>query len=210
MPLVTISADQEVFEVGAQVMGILAFPLDHQRARKAADAWCAEMVQAHMVAFPDLADAVRVNYSHYANMFDWEIRRGLRGAKTQLRYRSVAARMSRGFLFENVIRRPAVLPEGMSLHSLNQLSHLVARDSRQSDPENTEKRMWRSSRSIIHLATAFDLIAGASAANDNGFHIGDFKLMKRVLELAELHEQIVLRDRRFGVSSDDLIRVRVA
>jgi hypothetical protein len=210
MALVTISADQEVFEVGAQLMGILAFPEDPERARAAADAWCAEMIQADVAVFSDTAEIVRANYPKYASMPEWEIRRALRGAKTRLRYRAIAARMSRGFFFENIFRTPADLPEGMSQHSLNQLSLLVSRESRQSDPENTEKRMWRSSRRIIHLATAFDQIANAQAANDNDFHIADFKLMKRVLELAELHEQIVLKDRRFGVSSDELIRVRVA
>lgn len=210
MALITISADQEVFEVGAQIMGILAFPKDPERARAAANAWCAEMIQADLLVFPDSAAIVRANYPQYAGMRGWEIRRGLRGTKTRLRYRSAAARMSRGFFFENVFRMPAELPDEMLRHSLNQLSLLVARESRQSDPENAEKRVWRSSRQIIHLAAAFDQILDARSANDNGPHIADFKLLKQVLELAELHEQIVLRDRRFGVTSDDLIRVRVA
>src|SRR5438270_10898298 len=142
MALITLSGDQEPFEVGAQTLGILAFPSDVNRAKAAADAWCAELVQATMSAFPEDKDEIRADYQHYANMPAWEIRRGLRRAKTQLRNRAVAARMSRGFFFENVYSRPAELPNGMQRLSLNQLSVLVQRESGQDDPENTEKRIW--------------------------------------------------------------------
>jgi hypothetical protein len=206
---VTISGDQMPFEVGAQILGVLAFPGDIGRARAAANAWCAELVQANIEAFADTADEVRADYPHYASMFRWEIRRQLRSAKTQLRNRAVAARMSRGFFFENVYSRPPELPEGMRTLSLNQLSILVQRESGQSDPENTEKRIWRTSRSIIHLAAAFDREIGSRAVNDNDLRIDDHELMNRVLKRAEWHEQIVVKDPRFGISTDDLVRVRV-
>lgn len=210
MPLVTISSEQMPFEVGAQVLGILAFPQEPERAKGAADAWCAQHVQAHMKAFADTAAEVRADYPYYASMLGWEIRRRLRSTRTQLRNRAVAARMSRGFFFENVYSRPAELPPGMSRLSLNQLSVLVQPESGQNDPENTKKRIWWSSREIIHLATAFDQLIQLVAANDNGYHIANHELTERILQLAELHEQIVLRDPRFGVSPDDLIRVRVS
>src|SRR5437870_2754866 len=107
MALVTISGDQMPFEVGAQILGILAFPGDLGRAKDAGDAWCAELVQAHLKAIPDKADEIRGDYPRYASMLDWEIRRCLRSAKTHLRNRAVAARMSRGFFFENVYSKPA-------------------------------------------------------------------------------------------------------
>jgi hypothetical protein len=198
------------FEVGAQILSILAFPGDADRAKAAAQAWCAELVQAHLKAFPDMAGEIRADHPHFASMFEWEIRRGLRSAKTQLRNRSVAARMSRAFFLENVYSKPAELPDGMRRPSLNQLCILVQRESGQSDPENTEKRIWRSSRHIIHLAAAFDRELGVRAVNDNDLRIDDHELMARVLRRAEWHEQFVLRDRRFGVSADDLIRVRVS
>lgn len=210
MALVTISAEQMPFEVGAQLLGILAFPENPVRARAAADAWCAQMIQADLVVFPDSAEIVRVDYPQYARMRNWEIRRGLRSATTRLRYRAIAARMSRGFFFENLYSQPAELPEGMTRLSLNQLSVLVKPESRQNDPENIEKRIWRSSRKIIHLASAFDRLVDRAAANDNGYHIADYRLTARILELAEARERIVLEDRRFGVAHDDLIRVRVA
>lgn len=210
MTLVTISADQEIFEVGAHVIGILAFPSDRQKADAAATAWCAEYVQAHSKLFPETAKDVLDKYPEYAPLRPWEIRRGLRSAKTQLRYRSVAARMSRGFFYEDVFSRPAQLPNGMARLSLRQLGILVKRESRQHDPDNTKKRIWRSSRKIIHLAAAFDQEVDADASNDNGVRIDDYDLMARVLRRAEWHEQFVLKDDRFGVSSDDLIRVRVA
>src|SRR5579884_4213379 len=128
MALVTISGEQMPFEVGAQILGILAFPKELERAKGAADAWCAELVQATMCAFPDTAAEVRADYPHYASMRRWEIRRRLRSAKTQLRNRAVAARMSRGFFFEGVNSKPAALPEGMSRLSLNQLAILVQRE----------------------------------------------------------------------------------
>jgi len=197
-------------EIGAQLLATLCFPDNEERRQAAARGFCAELINWNIVEFPERAAELRERYSDYAGMFPWEVKRALRGTRTLLRYRAVAGRMGRGFLQERHYGRPAILPFPMERLSLNQLSMLVQREARQSDPENVEKRIWRPSRKVIGLAVAFDQLVDSGAANDNGFWLQDLATIDQIIEKAIHHESLVLEDPRFGVTVEELVRVRWA
>ena len=124
----------------------------------------------------------------------------------------VAARMSFAFFGEGLTGQPAKLPPSMRRLSLNELSKLVLSQSGQSDPENVERRPWRDARPVIHLAAAMQLAAMIFSRRQDaafGYNIHDSDLHSFTVSLAELHEQIVLSDQRFGVQADSLIRIRL-
>jgi hypothetical protein len=195
-------------EIGAQLLAILCFPDYEERRQAAARGFCARLVKWNIAEFPEHAAELRKRFSDYAGMFDWEVKRALRGVNTLLRYRAVAGRMGRGFLQERYYGQPAVLPSPMVRLSLNQLSMLVQREARQSEPENVEKRIWRPSRKVIGLAVAFDQVVDSGAANDNGFLLQDLATIDEIIKKAIQHETYVLEDSRFGVTAEELVRVR--
>ena len=125
----------------------------------------------------------------------------------------VAARMSLGFIEEGITGEPARLPEGMTGLNLDALSRLVQPETYESDPQNLENRVWRSSLPVIHLAAAMQWLLrylegeGASKA-DLGYRMDNGPMHEAVIAIAERYEPIVLSDHRFGLAPEKMIRVR--
>lgn len=202
----------ESFEIGALLIAILAFPDAGEIAERTAvqQAWCTEQLFVTVNANPEIGDEFRERFPHYFELDQGTIRKRLRKTRTRYRDRMVAARMARGFFQEALTNAPALLPEGMTRLSLNELSKLVLPESGQSDPDNIEKRAWTQSRLVIHLAAAFDLYGlktnpGAIALQ---YDLQDLDAHRAVVSLACLHEQRVLADPRFGKRRDEIVRLR--
>ena len=207
-------ADMDDFEIGAWLMAILAFPgADEVDLRQAAaEALCAGCVRATIAADPDTAEHCRETYPLYTSITQGEENRRLRTLKKRLRKRMVAARMSLGFIEEGITGEPARLPEGMTGLNLDALSRLVQPETYESDPQNLENRVWRSSLPVIHLAAAMQwmlryLNPGTDEANI-GYPLEDDDKHAFVIELAERYEPLLLADRRTGVTAEKMIRVR--
>jgi hypothetical protein len=214
MPILTLDPNLQPFEVGATLFAALAFPSpkEEDARRNAANAWCAEVIGRTAAADPALREELRGSFPEYAALDQREIKRRLRTARRRFRDRMVAARMARAFVIEALTGTPARLPAGMARLSLNQLSELVKREAGQHDPENVEKRVWRPSRPAIHLAIAAEVGGfvrdGPTPRLD--YDIQDAEFHDFVVRAGETFEWLVLNDERFGVSDDELLKVRWA
>lgn len=209
----TLSSDLlEPFEIGALLLTILAFPgeSEEEAMRKAAEALCSDTLRVTVAASPDQADRLQAEYPHYLAIDKAECRRLLRTLRRRLRDRMVAARMSLAYFQEGISKKPAKLPASMARLSINQLSELVLGQSGQSDSENVERRQWRESLPVIHLAAAMQVLPRERAHNEAnfGYLLDSMPLHDAVIERAQMHEEIVLSDPRFGRNRDRLIRIR--
>lgn len=107
----------------------------------------------------------------------------------RLRDRMVAAHIAMGFLQHAAGQTPK-LPPGVARLSLNELTAYVSSQARQSDPGNTESRVWRPSIPVIHLAEATAIsVNDAERGGQGATSIGD------ILHSQSLIEKIVDRAR---------------
>jgi hypothetical protein len=125
----------------------------------------------------------------------------------------VAARMAMGFLQEAAGHKPK-LPKGVTRLSLNQMSALVSDEAGQSDPGNTETRVWRSSIPVIHLAAATTLsINNAERKGEPKTSVGDIhhsrQLIQDIVILAQFFE-VLLEKSRLSIDPAKLVKVRLA
>jgi hypothetical protein len=194
------------------LMAILAFPggAEEKAFKRAVEALCAQNINVTCATMPADTAKIREIYPDYAGIDDGEIRRRLRTLKRRLNDRMIASRMSLGFLQEAVTDQPAVLPPGMPRLSLNALSMLVLDQSRESVPENVEKRAWRESLPVIHIAAAYQVLMRACEIEGEPFDpdLQNLDAHRRVVRIAEIHEQLVLADKRFGIAPEKLVRLR--
>jgi hypothetical protein len=201
-----------VFETGARLFAILAFPnlQEKKQYEAAAEALCSEALSATIAEDPTNADFWRDEYPQYVAINGHERARRLRTFHRPLRDRMLASRMALGFFQEGHSGQPAKLPTSMKRHSLNELAKLVQEQSMESDPENLEKRTWRQSLPVIHLAAAIQVAAHAMASDEVGlfYDINNDALHSEVISLAQVHEKIVLSDPRFGRNRANIIRIR--
>lgn len=70
-----------------------------------------------------------------------------------------AARMAIAYLKEAATGQVPKLPPGIKRLSLNQLSEMVLKDTRERMPENVETRIWGESVPVIHIASAVEVLA---------------------------------------------------
>lgn len=207
-----ISARREPFEIGARLFAILAFPGTNEAVerRRAANAWCAGVINCTKQQEPGLSAELDARYPRYVAIDQRSINQALRKTKSRIRNRQVAGRMVRGHFQEWIDQRPAVLPASIARLSINELAKLVGLEGGQDDPENTEKRVWRTSRPVFHLASALDFVGRFYfLANDNAYDLNNGDMHRLIIELAEVSEQVVDGDARFGVLSDELLRIRL-
>ena len=207
-----ISSRRADFEIGARLLAALSFPGATESAdrRRAADAWCAGIINCTKAVDPSCAADLEAQYPRYAKLDQRSINKALRRTKSRLRNRQVAGRMTRGYFQEWIDRRPALLPASMARLSINELAKLVRRESGQHDPENTEKRTWRPSKPVLHIASAFDYVSRSRLGeNDNGYDLNDGDLHREILRLAEASERVVDGDPRFQVKPEEMLRIRL-
>jgi hypothetical protein len=201
----------ESFEIGAWLLAILAFAAsdEMEKRREAAEAWISCAIRT---ADPGVIEQWHETFPFSAVMDIKEERRRLRTVPRRLRDRMLAARMSFGFLAEHMTDQKEALPESMQRLSLNELSKLVQDQSRESEPENIEHRVWRKSRPVIHLASAMQFgmraVAGDRALDSVKYDLTNAALHRAAIDLANIYEEIVLSDSRMGVTEDMLIRIR--
>jgi hypothetical protein len=211
----TYNLDPELlnpFEIGAMLIAILAWPEPHlvEQQMLGAEALCSGWLTEACEMCPEEAPRLKTQFPEYAGVTPKAAKARLRTLRRRLNDRMVAARMARGFMQE-ALTGHVVLPATMKQLSVNQLSRLVKTDRPTiDDPEMIERRVWRPSWPVIHLALAFDVLLtklGADAASFQ-YPIDNEGLNAWIIEVAWRHELFVLEDPRFGVSAESLIRVR--
>ena len=195
-------ANEQPFVAGARLLALVAFPGEGEggECARAKNALCAGVIAATKAEDPQAGDAVEVAYPEYAGIPSSEARWASNRIRRRWNGRMLAARASLGFFYEAIAGEPARLPPGMSRLSLNELSKLVGTQGNLGDPHNVEHRIWRKSLPVIHIAAAMQWVLRVIDPGPAPFayDINRGDLHDAVLDLAAVHEEIVLADRRFG------------
>jgi hypothetical protein len=202
---------QTLFECGAALLALLAFPsvADAKRAEIAASL-CASHLQAKFKEFGDPNEPVKAKY---AFRDPEKIKKDLKILDRLVRDRMVAAKVAIPFLQKAEGHHPK-LPANAKRLSINQLAELVMGEANQSIPENFKNRVWKPTLPVIHLAAAV-----AVAINDReragekrtsyGNLIADVDFIFDVLRYAREFE-IVIKTNKLKISAKKLVSIHYA
>jgi hypothetical protein len=208
--LVLDARNQTLFECGAALLALLAFPsaTDAERAEIAASL-CASHLRA---MFEESGDPNELVKAKYAFRDAETIQKDLKTIERLVRDRMVAARVAIAFLQSAVGHRPK-LPSSVKRLSINQLAELVMKEANQSIPENFKTRVWRSSLPVIHLAAAVavaidDRERMGEERTSYGNLIADVEFMFNVLRYTKEHE-IIIKNNKLPIDANKLISIQL-
>jgi len=111
----------------------------------------------------------------------------------RLNQRMAAARAGIGKMHGQLFATPAVLPEGMTDVSIDQLCEMIRSDVTIDDPHNIENLVWRTSLPILHLAMATQLMLAERFRDRTtlGFDLQDIDFYRWAVLLGYRLEQAV-------------------
>lgn len=201
----------EVYEVGASLITLLAYPGETEEIWAQVHAsLCSYALRIRAASEPDQTTVPQPIKPIYAFRLEQDISRDLRTLERRMRDRMIAGRMGIGFLKEAVTGR---VPEGLKRLSINELSELVRDDAGYSEPENVEARIWRPSLPVIHLATALQVVLHLSDPQIGPIGYEALLLGRGVIELvirtAEYHRVLFTKCRSLRLDPESLIRIRL-
>jgi hypothetical protein len=201
----------EVYEVGASLITLLAYPREREEVWAQVHAsLCSYALRIRSASEPDRATVPQPIKPIYAFRLEQDISRDLRTLERRMRDRMIAGRMGIGFLKEVVTGR---VPEGLKRLSINELAELVRDDAGYSEPENVEARIWRPSLPVIHFATALQVLLHLSDPQIGSIGYEASLLGRGVIELvirtAEYHRVLFTRCRSLRLDPESLIRIRL-
>jgi len=204
-------ARAEVFEVGAAVLTLLAYPETDSEARRRTlhASLCALAVRAIYPVESDSACRPQLIKPIYAFRTEREIAKDLRTLRRRHRDRMIAGRMAVAFLQKAIGITPALSGRNSRL-SINALSALVSDEAGYTEPENVETRIWRPSLPIIHVAAAIQVLLQANPSIHTGDLVTNRPLIEWVIRTAEEYERLFARSRYRGIDADKLIKIRLA
>ena len=206
----------EVYEAGATVITLLAFPgKSEEHLREAVHAaLCHYALRAKCASDPEWVLSPQRIKPFYALRTPDEISKDLRTVPRRLRDRMAAGRMAIGFLKEVVTGRPPQLPPGIARLSINQMASLVLEDTENVEVENVKTRVWRPSLPVIHLATATLRLLRLLEPRTGRLDMAAFLLCREAIETvvraAERHEALIAQSRRLRIDPDRLEKIRLA
>jgi len=206
----------EVYEAGATVITLLAFPGKSEEHRREAvhAALCHYALRAKCASDPEWVLSPQRIKPFYALRTLDEVSKDLRTVPRRLRDRMAAGRMAIGFLKEVVTGRPPQLPPGIARLSINQMASLVLEDTENVEVENVKTRVWRPSLPVIHLATATLRLLRSLEPRTGRLDMAAFLLCREAIETvvraAERHEALIAQSRRLRIDPDRLEKIRLA
>jgi hypothetical protein len=203
----------EVYEAGAALIALLAYPgpMEEEQREAAHAALCNHALRVKCEREPDWGRSPQSIKPLYA--LRRPVNRDLQKLRRRLRDRMVAGRMAIGFLQEAVAGRVPELPSGIPRVSINQMARLVMSDAGQTDPGNVETRMWRPSRPVIHIASAFQVFLQLAEPELGRIGLERFLFnrgcVECVLRAAEYHASIIAHSERMPIDSARLVEIRL-
>lgn len=196
------------------LISLLAFPGDSEEEIRAAAhaSLCHHALRAVCEFTPDWALHPQAIKPLYALRTSQEVRKDLRTLRRRLRDRMAAGRMAIGFL-KFAISDPTTKPAERV--SINQMARLVVlEDTRQTDPDNVETRVWRASLPVIHIASAIQLFLQLAAPTIGRLGLETFLfnrwVIECVVEAAEYHVSIIAKTKGLPIDPARLIIMRLA
>jgi hypothetical protein len=207
----------EVYEAGAALFSLLAYPGDSEEKTRAAvhASLCHYALRLKCEIEPEWALSPQRMKPIYALRTECEVKRDLRTMPRRLRDRMAAGRMALGFLKkEEATRQMIELPAGLSRVSINQMARLVIEDTGQTDPENVETRIWRPSLPAIHIASAVRVFLQLTEPIIGKLTLETFLLSREAIECvvraAEYHASVIAQSARLPIDPARLITIRLA
>ena len=203
----------EAYECGALFLTVLAYPseLDSERSFQLYLSLCARALWLAHARNPNSWAPIIVKPA-YVFRDTKEIDRDVAIAEKRLQVRMVAGRMAMPF-FQIGFGKTLELPGQIKRPSLNQMAEFVQADAGQSDAENVEARMWRPSRSVIHLAAAALLVGRtyvhAGLPISTAIFLTDRDFLASVLATADDLAALVDGDPSFPVKAEILVRLNM-
>jgi hypothetical protein len=200
---------QTLFECGATLLALLAFPSvpDAERAEIAASL-CASHLQAK---FKESGDPNELVKAKYAFRDPERIKKDLKILDRLVRDRMVAAKVAIAFL-QKAEGHPPRLPANVKRLSINQLAEFLMGEAKQSIPENFKNRVWRPTLPVIHLAAAVavainDRERAGERSTSYGNLIADVDFMFDVLRYAREFE-IVIKTNKLKINAKKLVSIQ--
>lgn len=204
-------------ETGARFFAALAFPGvgEHAARQNAIAAWVGSWLReaTRAVKGCDLPFE-----DEYLNAFvrlppKW-CRAKLRTASRRLADRSNLARAVRPWVRELIGSPQALLP-GMTEFSQRQIAlYLSGEKGLRGDiverANNFQKRVWRAGRPITHIAISQDLLLCGVGGTQTEFNVdlASVGLIGEIVKLADAVADLIIHDRRFRVSTADMLRLK--
>lgn len=203
----------DTFAFGGAVLSAMMRPdVDPQRRAPTTNAIASYLGWAQ-VNFGDETQKRAVPKTHL-HLDERSAERTVRLHRKALRDRVTAGRMAVPLLMEALWGDAAPRALEAPDNTLNQLAHYVLEDSGMSDAHNLEARVWRKSRSVVHLGAAYAVTVQTwqrlgrikspylAILFGNGFFLAD------ILREAMFFEDLLQRS-RLALKPESLIRFRL-
>lgn len=169
-------SQQQVYEIGAQLLILLAFPAETSDPTLFAELYTSLCTEA-------LIERSRTD-PEWANQHQWikpvhfcvppaAVKANLRTMRTRVRHRLIAGHMANAIVFEAAGFNPT-LPGGCESFAVGQLIKMALRDTGQFEAKNAVQRIWRPSLPAIHLCAAVQAYLQRGDNRQTGVSWGDF------------------------------------
>jgi len=208
--LVLDARNQALFECGAALLALLAFPSVNDAERMEI---AASLCSTHLRAkFKEAGNPEELVKAKYAFRDEGTIRKDLKKLDRLVRDRMVAAHVAIALLQNAIGHRPN-LPRDVKRLSLNQLSEFAMRQAKQSIPENFKSRTWRPSLPVIHLAAAVAVTISdrermGEERTSYGNIITDIEFLFDVLRYTKEYE-IIIKNNKIPINTEKLVSIQL-
>lgn len=203
----------QVYEVGASLLALLACPDDKsERPGELQASLCARALRLKYSDDSDDLTPITVKPMYVFRPKE-RVDRDVGFVVKQLEKRMVASRMVMPFLQREETGVPPKLPASIKRLSINQMAEFVMEDAEQSDANNVKRRYWIPSRPVIHLAAAMAIIAQEQIKMGHRLSMEllmfDQALVADIIGRANAIEALIAKSKKFPVTADILIQVRL-
>jgi hypothetical protein len=208
--LVLDAKNQSLFECGAALLALLAFPSSNDADRAEIGAsLCSDHLRAK---FKEAGNPEELVKAKYAFRDEGTIKKDLKKLDRLVRDRMAAAHVAIAFLQNAIGQRPN-LPRDVKRLSLNQLSEFAMRQAKQSIPENFETRVWRASLPVIHLAAAVAVAISdrermGEERTSYGNIITDVEFLFDVLRFT-IEYEIIIKNSQLPIKPEKLVSIQL-
>jgi hypothetical protein len=210
---------QPIYEIGAIMIAALCYSTPHDcddDREKAVTALCALALRVRAQGDATWANtALPIKPCYAAQSFE-EVDRVLKDVNRRMRDRLAAGRIVMPFLQKALTGELPMIGNAPMRPTVNKLAPFVLKDARVSDADNVKSRVWSPSRSVLHLAGAFefahDVLHKGGQRLDFVTMLWNETFVRFVLKVAEDAEGLIAKsfsDGDLKIDSATLIRLRV-
>jgi len=211
--LVLDFVQREVYECGADLVSLLAFPSasEAERRQSVHASLCHEFLRQFHSNSSNTETPILVK-PKYAFRSAKEVKKDWKTFERRLRDRLAAGHMAIAFLQPAYGIKPN-LPEGMTKPTIDGMAEQIAEQFGLAEPGNVESRIWRPSLPVAHLAAAFGVaINRGQLAGHPKTSIGDImsdaSLIEEIVREAALYENII-ENNKLPIDPAQLVHIAI-